>query len=99
MALLQYWIILSNLQAIWAAQICPASILLQNNNLHIEIQVDSSHQVGAGDLAGVKDIVLEAALTTIMDCEDSVAAVDAEDKALAYGNWHGSDQWHFGGIH
>lgn len=67
----------------------PSSILLINNNLHIEIQVDSSHQVGASDLAGVKDIVLEAALTTIMDCEDSVAAVDAEDKALAYGNWHG----------
>ena len=67
----------------------PASILLKNNNLHIEIQVDSSHQVGATDRAGVKDIVLEAALTTIMDCEDSVAAVDAEDKALAYSNWLG----------
>ena len=67
----------------------PASILLKNNNLHIEIQVDSSHQVGVTDRAGVKDIVLEAALTTIMDCEDSVAAVDAEDKALAYSNWLG----------
>ncbi|MDG1495277.1 MAG: malate synthase G [Porticoccaceae bacterium] len=67
----------------------PASILLQNNRLHIEIQVDSAHQVGATDKAGVKDIVLEAALTTIMDCEDSVAAVDAEDKSLAYGNWLG----------
>ena len=67
----------------------PASILLKNNNLHIEIQVNSSHQVGATDRAGVKDIVLEAALTTIMDCEDSVAAVDAEDKALAYSNWLG----------
>jgi len=66
-----------------------ASILLKNNNLHIEIQVDSSHQVGVTDRAGVKDIVLEAALTTIMDCEDSVAAVDAEDKALAYSNWLG----------
>ena len=67
----------------------PTSILLQNNRLHIEIQVDSSHQIGATDRAGVKDIVLEAALTTIMDCEDSVAAVDAEDKALAYSNWLG----------
>jgi len=67
----------------------PASILLKNNNLHIEIQVDSSHQVGVTDRAGVKDVVLEAALTTIMDCEDSVAAVDAEDKALAYSNWLG----------
>jgi malate synthase len=67
----------------------PASILLQNNRLHLEIQVDSSQQVGATDKAGVKDIVLEAALTTIMDCEDSVAAVDAEDKALAYSNWLG----------
>ncbi|MDA9090686.1 malate synthase G [Porticoccaceae bacterium] len=67
----------------------PTSVLLKNNNLHVEIQVDASHQIGATDKAGVKDIVLEAALTTIMDCEDSVAAVDAEDKALAYSNWLG----------
>jgi len=67
----------------------PTSIVLKNNKLHIEIQVDYSHQIGASDKAGVKDIVLEAALTTIMDCEDSVAAVDAEDKALAYRNWLG----------
>lgn len=67
----------------------PSSILLKNNELHIEIQVDSRHQIGTTDRAGVKDIVLEAALTTIMDCEDSVAAVDAEDKALAYSNWMG----------
>ena len=67
----------------------PSSILLNNNRLHVEIQVDSSHHIGAVDRAGIKDIVLEAALTTIMDCEDSVAAVDAEDKALAYNNWLG----------
>jgi len=67
----------------------PTSILLKNNNLHIELQVDNSHQIGASDKAGIKDIVLESALTTIMDCEDSVAAVDADDKALAYGNWLG----------
>ena len=65
------------------------SILLKNNNLHIEIQVDSNHHVGVDDRAGVKDIVLEAALTTIMDCEDSVAAVDGPDKVLAYRNWMG----------
>ena len=67
----------------------PTSILLKNNGLHFEIQVDYSNNVGSSDKAGVKDIVLEAALTTIMDCEDSVAAVDAEDKALAYSNWLG----------
>ena len=67
----------------------PSSILIKNNNLHLELQVDKSHQIGVSDKAGVKDIVLESALTTIMDCEDSVAAVDADDKALAYGNWLG----------
>jgi len=67
----------------------PTSILLKNNNLHLEIQVDSTHNIGSGDKASVKDIVLESALTTIMDCEDSVAAVDAQDKALAYANWLG----------
>jgi malate synthase len=67
----------------------PSSILLKNNNLHIEIQVDYNHYVGVDDRAGVKDIVLEAALTTIMDCEDSVAAVDGPDKVLAYRNWMG----------
>lgn len=67
----------------------PESILIKNNRLHIEIQVDHNSQIGADDPAGIKDILMEAALTTIMDCEDSVAAVDAEDKALVYYNWLG----------
>ncbi len=67
----------------------PQSILLKHNGLHIEIQVDHDHPVGKTDAAGVKDVVLEAAITTIQDCEDSIAAVDAEDKALVYRNWLG----------
>ncbi len=67
----------------------PSAILLQHNGLHAEIQIDASHPVAQSDPANVKDVYLESALTTIMDCEDSVAAVDAEDKTLVYSNWLG----------
>ena len=67
----------------------PSCILLKNNNLHAEIQIDPEHSVGATDSAGIKDVLLESAVTTIQDCEDSVAAVDGEDKVTVYRNWLG----------
>ncbi|MFC4670163.1 malate synthase G [Seohaeicola nanhaiensis] len=69
--------------------LCPLQVMLKNNGLKIEILVDPSSQIGGSDKAGISDIWLESALSTIMDCEDSVACVDAEDKVAAYSNWLG----------
>lgn len=70
-------------------QEAPSSILLRNNALHMEIMFDASSPVGQASAAGVSDVFMESAISTIQDCEDSVAAVDAEDKALVYRNWLG----------
>ena len=67
----------------------PSGILLKNNNLHVEIQIDANHPVGETDPANIKDVLLESAITAIQDNEDSVAAVDAEEKVEAYRNWFG----------
>ena len=67
----------------------PTSVLLRHNGLHVELQIDRADAVGAAHRAGVKDVLLESAITTIQDCEDSVAAVDAADKTLVYRNWLG----------
>lgn len=79
----------TQLQGFTGDAAAPTGILLKNNGLRFELQIDASSPIGSTDAAGVKDILMESALTTIMDCEDSVAAVDAADKVVTYGNWLG----------
>jgi malate synthase len=79
----------AQLQGFQGEASAPIAVLLKNNGIHFEIQIDPASPIGQTDAAGVKDILMESALTTIMDCEDSIAAVDADDKTVVYRNWLG----------